>query len=195
MSMPEASRRPRSAGPLERLPEEWAELLSRSGEPRYRALQVFRWIHQRGVLDPEQMSDLPKALREQLARRGAAARRSRWRECTLSEDSTRKLLLALARRARQIETRADPAAARPRPTWSYDSTRRRGRRRSAASAGRARAVHAVHRTQVGCAMGCVFCASGIAGLKRNLSAGEIVAQVLVGRRAARAATSGCATWC
>ena len=35
-------------------------------------------------------------------------------------------------------------------------------------------------TQVGCAMGCVFCASGLAGLKRNLSAGEIVAQLLAG---------------
>jgi 23S rRNA (adenine2503-C2)-methyltransferase len=51
---------------LERLPEEWAELFVEWDEPRYRALQVFRWIHQRGVADPEQMSDLPKALRARL---------------------------------------------------------------------------------------------------------------------------------
>ena len=46
--------------PLERLPEEWAEVLGAWGEPRYRGLQVFQWIHQRGVLDPDAMTNLPK---------------------------------------------------------------------------------------------------------------------------------------
>ena len=57
-------------GPLERLPEEWAAALAAMGEPKYRGLQVFRWIHQRGVLDPAQMSDLPKGLREKLEAEG-----------------------------------------------------------------------------------------------------------------------------
>jgi 23S rRNA (adenine2503-C2)-methyltransferase len=53
--------------PIELLPEQWSELLGTWREPRYRALQVFRWIHERGVFDPQQMSDLPKSLRTRLA--------------------------------------------------------------------------------------------------------------------------------
>src|SRR5687768_10001502 len=81
-------------GPLERLPEEWAEVMLRLGQPRYRGLAVFRWIHQRGVLDPAQMSDLPLALREQLREEGVREP-LRIAQEQLSEDTTRKLLLTL----------------------------------------------------------------------------------------------------
>src|SRR5688572_20205773 len=89
-------------GPLERLPEEWAERMLELGEPRYRGLSVFRWIHQRGVLDAEQMSDLPKRLREQLAAEGLRQPLSIAQE-QLSDDTTRKLLLRLDD-AKEIES-------------------------------------------------------------------------------------------
>jgi len=44
--------------PVGRLPEEWRETMRELGEKPFRAEQVFRWIHERGVLDPEQMTDL-----------------------------------------------------------------------------------------------------------------------------------------
>src|SRR5688500_14147248 len=81
--------------PLARLPEEWAEAMVRMGEPKSRGLQVFRWICERGVLDPEQMSDLPKALRQKLAEEGLKDPLTISQEHR-SEDSTRKLLVRLA---------------------------------------------------------------------------------------------------
>ncbi len=165
------------AGPLERLPEEWGEAMVRMGEPRYRGLQVFRWIHQRGVLDPEQMSDLPKGLRTKLMAEGLSVPLSVTTE-HLSEDTTRKLLLRLPDDKeiesvlipQRIQTEADVVA--------LDESAEDDEPREAADALFTQCVS----TQVGCAMGCVFCASGQAGLKRNLSAGEIVAQLLIGRK-------------
>src|SRR5690606_35220313 len=52
--------------PLARFPEEWEAALAELGEPRYRGKQLFRWIHRRGVFDPQAMSDLPEALRGKL---------------------------------------------------------------------------------------------------------------------------------
>src|SRR3954471_22448878 len=86
---------------LERLPEEWAELFAAWGEPRYRALQVFRWIHQRGVVDPEHMSDLPKALRARLKPEFAPV--LSLEELHASLDGTHKLVLGL-HDARRIES-------------------------------------------------------------------------------------------
>ncbi len=166
------------AGPLERLPEEWAEVMVRLGEPRYRGLAVFRWIHQRGVLDPEQMTDLPKGLRAKLSEEGLAAPLTVSTE-HLSEDTTRKLLLRLPDDKeiesvlipQRIQTEADVVALDE--TSEDDDARDEVRD--------ALFTQCVS-TQVGCAMGCVFCASGQAGLKRNLSAGEIVAQLFLGKQ-------------
>ena len=44
--------------PVGRLPEEWRETMQSLGEKPFRAEQVFRWIHERGVLDPDSMTDL-----------------------------------------------------------------------------------------------------------------------------------------
>lgn len=162
------------AGPLERLPEEWAEVMVRMGQPRYRGLQVFRWIHQRGVLDPEQMSDLPKSLREKLAEEGLKAPLTVASE-HLSEDTTRKLLLRLEDQ-RDIESVLIPQRVHTdADVVSLDEEDEAHEPREALF------TQCVS-TQVGCAMGCVFCASGQAGLKRNLSAGEIVGQLLLGRK-------------
>jgi len=163
-------------GPLERLPEEWAEVLAAWGQPRYRALQVFRWIHQRNVLDPEQMTDLPKALRARLAEEGLTAPV----EVALfhrSADGTRKMLLRLAD-GKDIESVLLPQGAPGdlAPTDDEGEAESEPPRDAPKTP-----ISQCISTQVGCAMGCVFCASGVAGLKRHLTAAEIVGQVLVGR--------------
>jgi 23S rRNA (adenine2503-C2)-methyltransferase len=171
------------ASALERLPEEWAALFAEWGEPRYRALQVFRWIHQRGVIDPARMSDLPKSLRERLA--GELRPALELSELHSSIDGTQKLVLSLAD-ARRIESvlipRGSVAAgdvfAPLMPDASDTADGHAGE--DGDSAASAQVTQCIS-TQVGCAMACAFCASGIAGLKRNLSAGEIVAQVLLAR--------------
>lgn len=183
---------PKSA--VERTPAEWADLFADWGEPRYRALQVFRWINQRGVLDPERMSDLPKALRARLVEAGLRAPLS-LSKLHASQDGTHKLLLELTD-GRTIESVLIPRGS-PAATDIYDPS---GFEDPVSADGSAFAGAARHpagergdvermppsvtqcvSSQVGCAMGCAFCASGIAGLKRHLSAAEIVAQVFAGR--------------
>ncbi|MCC6876941.1 MAG: 23S rRNA (adenine(2503)-C(2))-methyltransferase RlmN [Sandaracinaceae bacterium] len=156
--------------PLERLPHEWEAVLGAWGEPRYRALQIFKWIHQRGVLDPAKMTDLPKGLRAKLEAERLAP------ELALdlahpSEDGTQKLLFKLG------DGRAIESVLIPQGAGGDDDPIGGEEPEDDAS----RPVTQCISSQVGCAMGCVFCASGMAGLKRNLSAAEIVLQVLHGR--------------
>lgn len=138
------------------LPDEWEERMVSWGEPKYRGRQVFEWIHRHGVLEPEEMTNLSKALRARLAAEGV-----RWPLALVSshksEDRTNKLLVGMPDGER-VETVLIPQL--------QDSD----------------VVTQCISSQVGCAMGCVFCASGVAGLKRQMTAGEIVAQVLLGRR-------------
>ncbi len=171
--------------PIARLPDEWRSSLQALGERPFRAMQVFQWIHRRGVMDAAAMTDLPTSLRDRLRESGllpvlevATVRRSL--------DDTRKLLVKFHDGA-TVETVLIPAPLAPRaggePNESDDA--------DAASADtdevEGEGTEAVRRvtqcisTQVGCAMGCVFCASGVAGLKRNLAPEEIVGQVLLGR--------------
>ncbi|MGB5220977.1 MAG: 23S rRNA (adenine(2503)-C(2))-methyltransferase RlmN [Polyangiales bacterium] len=130
--------------------------MSEWGEPAYRGKQIFDWIHRQGVLDPDEMSNLPKSLRARLQEEGMG-----WPvEIVSSHEAayrTRKLLLGMPDGER-VETVLIPQL-------NDDSV-----------------VTQCISSQVGCAMGCVFCASGVAGLKRQMSDGEIVAQVLLGRR-------------
>jgi 23S rRNA (adenine2503-C2)-methyltransferase len=141
---------------VELTPEGWAELLRGWGEAAFRAKQVFTWIHRHGVLDPEHMTNLPKSLRERL---GAVELPFAGVEAApVSGDGTRKLVVHL-RDGKRIETVLIPQA----------------------HAGARGEVTQCISSQVGCAMACVFCASGQAGLMRNLTVAEIVGQVLVGR--------------
>ena len=156
---------------LECLPHEWEARMGEWGEPRYRALQVFRWIHQRGVLDPQAMSDLPKSLRGHLAEAGLGAPLALSSRARAS-DGTEKLLVELAD-GRRVETVLIPrGAVAPRDVYAPvpEDGEQAGQQLTQCIS-----------TQVGCAMGCRFCASGVAGLKRHLSAAEIIAQVLLSR--------------
>jgi 23S rRNA (adenine2503-C2)-methyltransferase len=163
--------------PVGRLPEEWRAAMAGLGEKPFRAEQIFRWIHERGVLDPEKMTDLSKALRERLKAEGFAPP-AKISQVHAAADGTRKLVLELAQGAR-VEcviipmtdlTDADAAAAPEddeddAPSEAPEKTR----------------ITLCVSTQYGCAMGCVFCASGQAGLQRGLSASEIVSQVLLSK--------------
>jgi 23S rRNA (adenine2503-C2)-methyltransferase len=160
----------------EQLPEEWSTVLHAWGEPRYRALQIFRWIHQRGVLDPSLMSDLPKRLRDRLAAEGLAPLAAAV-ETQASADGTKKLLVEFSD-GKRIETVLIPRAS----VAAEDIYAPNDDEPGAPPLGPGELTQCVS-SQVGCAMGCVFCASGIAGLKRQMSAAEIVAQVFLGRAA------------
>lgn len=118
------------------------------GEKRFRAVQLYRWIHQKGEADFERMSDLAKSLRHKLA--GAAEVRGLpLISENASADGTIKWLFDVGQ-GNAIETVFIPEA--DRGTLCVSS-------------------------QAGCAVGCRFCSTGHQGFSRNLSTGEIVAQL------------------
>ena len=125
------------------------EWLAEQARPAYRAAQVRRWLFERRAETFEDMTDLPKDLRGRLAEEFTIGTTTIVRH-SKAADGTEKLLLELADKHR-IEC----------------VLLRDGPRRTICIS-----------TQVGCAMGCVFCASGLDGVVRNLTAGEIVEQML-----------------
>lgn len=159
--------------PVARLPEEWSEAMAALGEKPFRAKQAFRWIHERGVLDPENMTDLSRSLRIQLGEDGLREPGS-VDVVHESVDGTRKILLSLAHGAK-IETVLIPMTPGGADADEAEDE-------EAELQGPKKRVTLCISTQFGCAMGCVFCASGQAGLFRGLGAAEVVYQVLVARR-------------
>ena len=124
--------------------------LEERGHRRFHARQVFRWLYRGGVSDAAAMTDLPRNLREELAREftlttPAIVLREK------SADGTEKFLIRLAD-GKELESVFIPDT--PAMTFCIS-------------------------TQVGCAMACAFCLTGKMGLVRNLTAGEIVGQVRV----------------
>jgi 23S rRNA (adenine2503-C2)-methyltransferase len=136
---------------------ELTALLHEWSEPTYRARQVWNDVYVRRAPGPRAMTDLPHLLRERLAETFEFEGLTPLAEAVSSDGGTRKTLLALPD-GESIEV----------VLMRYD------RRRTICIS-----------TQVGCAMGCAFCATGQMGLRRNLSAGEIVAQVMAGARRER----------
>jgi 23S rRNA (adenine2503-C2)-methyltransferase len=131
--------------------------LAKRGEPAFRARQILEWLYKKRVRSWDEMTNLSKALRTWLAETFDLLPA----DLVLnkqSEDVPDKLLLEL-RDGSLIETVIIRV---PQEGVGLDSSRKT----------------ICISTQVGCAMACVFCASGLAGLKRDLSAGEIVAQLL-----------------
>ncbi len=183
--------------PLARLPDEWAAVLQAMGGRAFHGKQVFRWIHVRGVTDPALMTDLPRRVREGLSSLGLGDALE-VKEERRAEDGTRKLLVTM-RDGASVETVLIPEVSRgggelPSPVEVVDAdaaalddlddaddTGPVASPQESDGAAKRRVTQCIS-TQVGCAMGCVFCASGVAGLKRNMRADEIVSQVLVGRR-------------
>lgn len=123
------------------------------GQPKFRAKQIFKWLHQKLVTEFSQMTDQPKALLAQLEEQCTIAvpvirRRQQ------SRDGTVKYLLQLAD-GNCIETVL--------MRYKYGNT-------------------VCVSTQVGCAMGCRFCASTQAGRVRDLTAGEIAAEIYTAQK-------------
>lgn len=125
-----------------------AATCERLGEKRFRAVQLFRWIHQRGARDFDQMTDLAKSLRAKLA--GCAT-------------------------VRPLPVISEHISADGTVKWLFD-------------VGAGNAVESVFipeddrgtlcvSSQAGCAVGCRFCSTGHQGFSRNLSTGEILAQL------------------
>jgi len=124
--------------------------VARAGLPARHAAKLWGWVHRLGVTDWGAMDDLPARFRARLEEGFDLARPAVARAHASADGFTRKYLLALAD-DRRIETVL---------------MRHTGR------------VTACVSSQAGCAMGCVFCATGQAGFGRHLTAGEIVTQAL-----------------
>jgi 23S rRNA (adenine2503-C2)-methyltransferase len=161
------------------LPEEWRECMQQWGEPPFRAQQIFQWVHRHGVLDVEQMTNLSRPLRAKLREHGLVNPLSE-ESVRRSTDGTRKLLLRLT------DGLAIECVLIPRENLERDSLEEEedddDLEALAAEERGEKPVTLCISTQVGCAMGCVFCASGQAGLKRGLGAHEVVSQFILARR-------------
>lgn len=137
--------------------EELQEMLRGLGEPSYRVGQIADWLYKRRAESFEKMTDLPHALRAQLAKLFTFDRLEIVRVLG-SRDTTRKFLFRLAD-GNLIESVLIPAS----PTLYGEKSDRRTICIS---------------TQVGCAYGCKFCASGLEGFSRNLRPNEIIDQII-----------------
>src|SRR4030066_223267 len=136
--------------------EELRALVQEEGEPAYRGNQLAEWVYRRGARTFEEMTNLPDRLCVQMKKKYEVGR-SRVGTVQRSRDGTAKLLVEMCDGAR-VETVGLPYADRFSCCLS---------------------------TQVGCPVGCIFCATGLSGYTRSLTAGEVVDQVLAVQEAVR----------
>lgn len=145
-------------------PEHWSAQLQPAGWPRYRGMQIFRALQQRRIPNWDAVAELPPDLRRQLATEAPLE----WPKIASrfeSADGTVRYLLRLADGA-EVEAVYLPDEEFIVAGPGEELHRRRRRTTFCLS------------TQVGCAVNCQFCFTATLGLKRSLTAGEIVAQVL-----------------
>lgn len=140
------------------LPEEMEQLVVDMGYPRYRADQILLPLYYKFPKDINDIPQLPKKLREDLTEAGYTIGSAKETHRVVSDDGdTTKLLLNLTD-GTPVET----------VLIQYPSSKINGHPRSTICVS----------TQIGCAMGCVFCATGQMGFEKNIRAEEIVAQVI-----------------
>ena len=137
--------------------EEMGIIADKLGIPKYRAQQLFHWIFCKGVSNIDQMTNLPKSFRMSLKDNYYISNILVKDKQVASQDNTSKLLLQLED-GETIET----------VLMNYENRNYQ----------RDRATVCIS-SQVGCKMGCVFCATGLSGWKRNLTVGEIIGQIMV----------------
>lgn len=135
--------------------KELADRLAGLGAPAYRAGQVMRWVYRRGARDFSEMTDLPEAFRGQLAEVAEVGRLQAMAVQRAADGATAKLLVRLGD-GETVET----------VLLKHDY-----------------GTSVCVSSQVGCGMGCRFCASTRGGLVRNLRAGEMLAEVLEAQEA------------
>ena len=134
------------------LPDEWKPILAEKGLRSFRADQILQSLYRDYIRDWDAATTLPKDFRESLKAEFPITKTDLL-DVVESDDGTRKLLIGFAD-GNSVETVLIPATGRFTQCIS---------------------------TQVGCAMGCAFCASGSRGIVRSLTADEIVAEYMVGR--------------
>lgn len=132
------------------LPAELEDFVQQMGEPRYRARQIFKGLHQRRLYLFDEMTDLPKAVREKLSTNSESSTLTVDSKY-LSEDGTRRFLIK-TRDGMPVETVFIPTEGRDTICFS---------------------------SQSGCPLKCDFCLTAKLGLLRNLTAGEIVEQIII----------------
>ena len=135
------------------LPQELEQLLAEMGEPKYRAKQIFKWLHQ-GVTSFDEMSDISKALRAKLEEKCFISKPEILRKQVSQQDGTIKYLFGLSD-GNSIET----------VLMKYEH-------------GNSICLS----TQAGCKMGCVFCASFDPARSRNLTPAEILDEILFAQK-------------
>ncbi|MDA0378487.1 MAG: 23S rRNA (adenine(2503)-C(2))-methyltransferase RlmN [Bacteroidetes bacterium] len=128
----------------------------------FRADQVWRWLWKQGVRSVEDMTNLPSGLRQRLADEVIISRLVPLQQ-QQAYDGTIKFLFGLSS-GRSVETVLIP-------DFNKDGSPKR--------------MTVCVSSQVGCAMGCAFCATGLMGFQQNLTSGEIAEQVLLADQAAR----------
>ncbi len=128
--------------------EEMTEAIEKLGEKSFRAKQIFSWLNQKLVTDLDQMTDLSKALREKL-KEEASIPKTKILKSLQSKDGTKKYL---------FQTEKGSIIESVLMRYEYGNS-------------------VCISSQAGCKMGCTFCASTHGGLERNLTAGEMLAQV------------------
>lgn len=129
--------------------QELTGLMKELGQPAFRGKQIFDWLHQKQVTTLEEMTNLPKALREQLKEKTKLYGVEQLEKLVSQEDGTTKYLFRLENGS-VIESVL--------MKYGYGNT-------------------VCISTQAGCRMGCTFCASTLEGVERNLTAGEMLSQV------------------
>lgn len=180
---------------FEQSPKSLVAWCENRGMKAFRAQQIMEWVYQKGIADPTQMSNLSKldrdilsremdfltgdVIRQQLASDGTLKLLVQWRELqtdSADENSARSKSSSASESAKPVSLKVLPQA---NGEIANDPTRQtecvmiptEDRRTACIS------------SQVGCPVGCKFCASGLGGLDSNLSAGRIVEQVWLLRKA------------
>jgi 23S rRNA (adenine2503-C2)-methyltransferase len=130
--------------------EELEEFVLELGEKKYKSRQLFKWIYNKGLIDFKKMSDLSQNLRSKLEDAAHIQSLRKLKSVKSEDESTEKFLFQLEDKEK-IES-----------VLIKDDKR----------------ITLCISTQVGCALGCLFCATGKMGFKRNLTSGEIVDQII-----------------
>ena len=129
--------------------EQLQQLMKQWGEPKFRAKQIFAWLHEKQVTDFAQMTNLSQTFREKLQTETKISALDMVEKLVSKEDGTRKYLFALENGS-VIESVL--------MQYDYGNT-------------------VCVSTQAGCRMGCRFCASTLDGVERSLTAGEMLSQI------------------
>jgi len=137
-------------------PAQLKEIMRSMSEPGFRSDQILKWVYQKSAASFEEMTDLPDTLREKLDTEVSLFNLEPVNQTISSDGDTRKVLFKLYD-GKTIES----------SLMLYRKSGSRRERRTVCIS-----------TQVGCPVGCSFCATGQQGFERNLEPGEIIEQVL-----------------